>query len=397
MKQRVLILAIGWEQVPLIELLALRGDIDLYAVHYSEDYYKGVEYKEVLIADMLDFTEILAFAKKIRPTAVISDQDDYAYLAQSYVATEFGLPGPSVDIAELATNKYVQRKRCQKMGIRVPRYEQCRSAEDLKGFAQRCGYPLIVKPVDARGSFGVSKVSSADEVTEAYMEAYRNSISGLVIAEQFIEGDEITVDGYCVGGEPMSIALATKSKLGDGLQVAIDIEYPGALDKKLYERAMRNNEVVCRGLGFSYGMTHAEYLIDSKGHIYLVEAANRGGGCFTSELIVPKVSGVDLVEELVLNALGESQFDGSEIVVDRNQVILKFFTFESGVIKSINGLNKLEVDPDVLEYRLAFKEGEVIAPITNDADRHGFVIVHDKKDARRKADQVIASITIEYE
>jgi biotin carboxylase len=217
-----------------------------------------------------------------------------------------------------------------------------------------------------------------------------------VIVEQFIQGFEITVDGYVFNGQPRSLSLARKSHVNSETRVAVDIKYPGEMPEEVYQAAMRNNEKVTQALGYKFGMIHSEYIVeDQTNDIYLVESANRGGGVYTAEVIAPAVSGIDLVKALVNDVLGLPRTQMPEHI-SRNEVILKFFTFQPGKIEAIHGLDKLNNDPSLLRFRLAVAPGDTIQPISNDANRHGFIIATDPTDVRKKVDELFRLISIQY-
>ena len=142
-------------------------------------------------------------------------------------------------------------------------------------------------------------------------------------------------------------------------------------------------------------MTHAEYIIDDKEDIYLVEAANRGGGCFTSEIIVPNHSGVDLVTKLLNDSILDVNVN--ERVFEKKEVLLKFLNFNPGVVKKITGFDILNTSPNVLSYRIPIAKGDEILKTTSDANRHGFVIVQSKLNVRTVSKNLINQINIEYE
>lgn len=392
-QKSVLVLALGWEQEPLIQRLSSL-ELDLYGVHYNADYTKVATFKEVLITDLRNLDEILDFAKRVKPDAVAADQDDYAHFAQAMIAEYFGLAGPTVQQAQLSTNKYLQRLKCQEKNLPHPEFRLITNIQELKQFGEQIGYPIIVKPIDNRGSFGVNKVNKEDDIPAAFYQAMQNSHSRLLIVERFIQGQEVTIDGYCISGEPKSLSLAVKRKADDKRQVSIDIKYPGELPKGIYSELMTINEKVILGLGYTFGMTHAEYIVSEEGKIYLVEAANRGGGCYTSEIIVPHVSGLDLVAKYINDILGEELL--KEQNFQQQEVILKFFNFLSGKVKSIHGVEKLTKIEEVLSYRLVLKAEDEILPMSNDGNRHGFVIIKADSGVRQICNEIMNKVRIEY-
>lgn len=393
--KKILVLNIGWEQEPLIKALYAKG-LKLYGVHYSNTYNPALPFEDILICDLRDLGAILAYAAKVKPDYVISDECDYSHFAQAVIAESLHIPGPSILNAQISANKYLQKMRAAASGVLVPKFSLIKSIEDIHEFVKDIPYPIILKPIDNRGSFGVVKVECENDIVNAYTKALINSHSRLVLAEEFIEGYEITIDGYCFASGAKSLSLAKKNKSGLKVQVSMDIKYPGEIPSEIYEKAMENNEIVNKGLGYTFGMTHSEYMINSEGEIYLMESANRGGGVFTSEIIVPNVSGIDLVEAYINDVCGNKRFE-LQGTIQKNPVILKFFSFNEGRIQSITGIDAVKNNKNVLQFRLAVKEGDHIRPIENDGNRHGFFIVKSDGDVRKEADEIFKLINIVYQ
>ncbi|MBW1615141.1 MAG: ATP-grasp domain-containing protein [Deltaproteobacteria bacterium] len=226
--KKIIVINLGWEQEPLLDLIDKKG-FEIYGIHYNQDYYKKPRYKDVFITDLRDLVKILNYAEKIKPDAVISDQCDYSYFAQAVIAEKFKLPGPRIKEAQIAVNKHLQRIEAKKNNILSPKFKLCASIEDVFSFIDAVKPPIILKPVDNRGSFGVNRVDNINEINEAFYDALINSHSRYILAEKFIEGIHITVDGYVFKNSGCkSLALATKKMLKSAKrQVAIDILYPG--------------------------------------------------------------------------------------------------------------------------------------------------------------------------
>ncbi len=394
-KKKIIVINLGWEQELLLDKLSCL-DLEIYGVHYNSSWYTKPEYKDVLVCDLRDLSKIMKYASSIVPDAVISDQCDYSNYAQAMIAEKFNLPGPRIKEAIVATNKYFQRILSRKKNLKIPEFSLCKSVDEARRFARRNGLPVILKPIDNRGSFGVSKINDEDEIQDAFYDAVANSHSRTVIAEDFIVGTHITVDGYVFPDYGCkSLALASKVMLGTERQVAIDIIYPGRLPEKIYDHAFSYSETVTSQLGYKFGFTHSEYMVTEDGESYLIESANRGGGVCTSEIIVPTVSGIDIVSQYIDDVLGLDT--NLYKPVQRNQVILKFFSLESGKIGRIEGAGRIKSDPDILKFRLDVKEGDTIQPITTDANRHGFFILRNDGDIMEASRKTIEKLGVVYE
>ena len=103
-----------------------------------------------------------------------------------------GIPytGSGVMASALAMDKWRTKLVWQAAGVRTPRYELLDPSTDLGAVAARLGLPLMVKPANEGSSIGMSKVTRAGDLDEAY--ALAANYDRIVIAEQFIAGSELT-------------------------------------------------------------------------------------------------------------------------------------------------------------------------------------------------------------
>jgi len=390
---RVLAINLGWEQENLLRALGERG-FDVWGVHYDDNYKRYVDYQDVLVCNIRDLDAILDYARQLSPDAVISNQDDYAQFAQALVAQHLGLPGPRVAEAQVAGNKYLQRRRCRDLGLPIPEFTLCACIDDAREFANTQGYPIILKPVDNRGGIGVRRVDDASQLEATFFQALTASHSRLVLAEQFIKGTQIVIDGYARPGVGCrSLALGTKRMFEGSSIVAEEIVYPGELPAPTYQQAMQLNERLNETLGIRFGPTHSEYMITEDNDIVLIETANRGGGVHISEVVVPAVSGFDVVGHYIDDVLGLENGDIPSPA--HHQVLMRFFAFPPGTIRAIDGTDALLAEPDVLHLQLTVGPGDTLGGIENDVDRHGYIVV--ATDDSQRVDELVDRIDVKYE
>lgn len=402
---RILFINLGWEQTPLIDLIA-EQNVELYGVHYNSDYYKGPKYRDVLISDLRDLPRILRFAEKIRPDAVISDQCDYSQFVQAVISEKMGLPGPSVRSAQIGNNKVLQRQLALEHGITSPEFKCCLSVEEALDAANNFGYPVMIKPPDNRGSFGVNRADKAEDVKGYFYEALMQSHSRMVLVERFIRGRHITVDGYSFQGYgPKALALATKDKLKEKNSIIDgEITYPGELDEAIYKKAQQTLENIAEKFGFNFGYLHGEFIVAPDDEVYLTEIANRGGGVFTSEVIVPNVSGINTNAVYLNDCIGKHVIDLAYDLdcIKRTPTLLKFFAFtdvHEGIVKKVKGIDKLSIKENVLKVKMLIHPGDIISGISSGADRHGMIIVtgNTLSDARNELKDAIDLLEVTIE
>ncbi|BBW92221.1 hypothetical protein PS1M3_23080 [Pseudoalteromonas sp. PS1M3] len=375
----VLLINIGWEQQDYIEKLHNLG-CNIFAVHHEECTFDS-RLKDLLICDYFCVDEIIQFALQKEITAVLTDQCDYALYAAAAVNDALNLTGVSMREAISTTDKGIQRNLVSSSNdtLLQPRWFLCKDIQSAHDNIETIGFPAIVKPVDARGSFGVTKIEMLAELKSAFFSAIAQSSSRQVIIEQFILGEQYTIDGYVdlkQGAQVLNIAK--KKMLSESVQVAVEISYNQSIPAHLYSRLREYNLAVVNGLGLKFGMTHGEYMVTPSGDIYLIEIANRGGGCFTSTLILHSSTGFDFSSKLIADSLGiESQVCNYNLL-SKNSISLIFFSIpKSGKVKSIIGVDNLLSNPKILYYRCNIAVGEDVVVTSNDADRHGFIIVKD--------------------
>lgn len=400
MSKQFMVINMGWEQKPLVQKILERG-FDVVGVHFEEPSIKRQKLHDFMMTDLRNLEDILEFAQKNDPDAVISDQCDYSWFATALVSEVLNLPGPPIRQGQITTNKIIQRQLADDHDIRQPEFHPVKTPEEAREKAEKIGFPVIVKPIDNRGSFGVNQVDSNEELDSAFYDAIIHSPSRTALVEQFIEGTHVTIDGYCFPESGhQSLTFATKELLEGQRQVAVDIIYPGEIPKKIREKAKNINNKVVDALDLNFGMTHAEYMVTSNGECYLIEIANRGGGCFTSTYMVPAISGIDITDQLILDCLNENRdlYDEKNGQTQRS-AYLKFFTLEPGVIRHISGLGEAESVPGVKKLRLNVSEGDEVTETTTDANRHGFIISsgQTRDESRKIAQQAWNKVVVSYE
>lgn len=366
----------GWEQYALVEEIKKQGH-KLIATHPSMNT-DGFELADVFfVKDSTDIASHLEIAKTYEIDGVITDNCDYSLYTASIIAEALKLPSHNINSAIYSNNKFEQRNACHKAGIRQPKFFQVETLQEAKSAAESLGYPLIIKPIDSRGTFGVTILKDSNDFEQAFYEAIINSPSKRVICEEFISGTLVTVDGFCFSNGHKSLTVASRTFEDGAKPITKEIIYPAEFDLELNQRLLENHHQVVQTLDYSYGHSHGEYIVNNEKDIYLVECTNRGGGVYTSSTIVPTLTGINLNKILIDQSLGLDQY---EIELEKSDfmqksVMLTFLDFEEGkVIKSINK-EELAQLPYVMKYRTIYGEQDMIESIENCASRHSMLVI----------------------
>ena len=103
---------------------------------------------------------------------------------------EIPYTGSGVMASALCLDKLRTKLVWQASGIPTPHGEIITAATDWSALAGRLGLPMIIKPAHEGSSIGITKVLSPEKIEPAYALAAQHD--SLVIAEEFIEGRELT-------------------------------------------------------------------------------------------------------------------------------------------------------------------------------------------------------------
>ncbi|RMH18095.1 MAG: ATP-grasp domain-containing protein [Acidobacteria bacterium] len=121
-------------------------------------------------------------------------------LPAARVRAACGIPGTSVETAFLCRDKPAMKEALRRGGIPCARSTGTDSADEVREFARRVGYPLIIKPRDAAGAAGTWRVRDDRELEVAIRESHLDRGASVAV-EEFIEGHEGFFDTITIGGK----------------------------------------------------------------------------------------------------------------------------------------------------------------------------------------------------
>jgi carbamoyl-phosphate synthase large subunit len=326
---------------------------------------------------------------------VSSDQTDVSTDTVAMLSERLGTRGNHPEAVLRFSNKAINREFVQALNpARIPAFSRIHDTRELSAFLQSAGSDIMVKPADAQSSRGITRLtaqSSPADIAAAFDNALAQTTQDFVVAEQFIVGTEITVEGIKTPKGHHTLAISAKKHFRTG--IASELRYPAPLGTDLQRELTEFHNNLIERSGLDYGITHAEYIVADQ-QFYLVEMACRGGGTLIPSDIVPHVSGVDVYEALYQLQMGNEPEMNPK--AEPAHAILYFFEFPEGRVERIEGLEKAASLPGVHSLELEFAEGDILKPAGDDRGRQGFAIVlapdAETLDARLQA--LIATLTI---
>lgn len=219
---------------------------------------------------------------------------------------EIPYTGSGVLASALAMDKLRTKQVWQSLGLPTPRHAVPGSESDCISAATELGFPLIVKPAHEGSSIGMAKVTSVEELLDAWKAA--STYDSQVLVEQWIQGPEFTV--ACLRDQILpAIGLGTPHSFYDydAKYLASDTQYriPCGLDAAKEQELQQLTARACEAIGIS-GWGRTDVMQDAEGNFWLLEVNTVPG--MTDHSLVPmaaRAAGLDF-QQLVLAILADS-------------------------------------------------------------------------------------------
>jgi len=342
-----------------------------------------------------DIEKVVETAKQFNADGIITLATDMPMRSVARAAEVCGLPGITMDVAIKATDKGEMIKNFEANGVKHPWYYIALDKDAFEVVKNRVTYPCIMKPTDNAGSRGVVLAHSLEELEAEYSYVVGESRKGGVIIEEYMVGNEVSVEVFTIDGEPYVLQVTDKITTGAPHFVEMGHTQPSRLDDKNVA-AIKNLAVrAVKSIGIQSGPAHVEIMLTKDGPKMVEIGARMGGDCITTHL-VPLSTGVDMVRSTIENACGQKT--NIEPLFEKGSAI-RYFKTKVGIIKSISGVEKAKAISGVKEIFFVKKVGDTVRNIESSADRVGFVIAQgrDADDAESICERAIKLINIYVE
>ena len=342
--KHILILSGRNTSVEMLEGLPI--DITLFQ---TEDRVTSLQHrlcKRVIVTDLYDREEIIRHASAIHQyhpfDAVVSFLEDFLITA-ALICEKLGIRGNPLRPVELTIDKIKMRQVMEQHGLPTVRFRRCHTLEDIRAVAQEISGPFILKPVNGSGSMRVALIESTNHIEDAWR--WASSHNEVLIAEEYIEGREFSVEGLSHHGRHRILAVTEKETTGAPHFIETGHRQPASLPLAV---AQRMEEVVVSFLdviGQQEGPSHTEIRIRN-GVPYIIESHTRYGGDRIWEMVY-LTQGIHIQQTTVCQML--------EISVPENRphypaAAIKFLTVEPKICTSIHGVAVVQEKPATAQF-----------------------------------------------
>lgn len=298
MSRKIAIIGASTGQLPLVRKAK---ELGLYTVCFAWD--SGAvcksECDRFYPISIFETDKIVEKCKLEDIDGVVTIASEETALAASLIADKLKLNGVNPSIVRTIQNKEAVRNLTRNIsGLQIPKlYHDTDKNENIT-------FPCVVKPIKGSAKKGVCFCEDKVKLQEAL--EYAHSASDLIIIEEYIPGQEYSVEVLSYHGNHHIIQITRKVTTGFPHFVELEHHQPADLDSDIRKEVEDVIGKILSSVGYDNGASHIEIKINGKG-IYLIEINPRAGGDRISDTLIGLSTDCDYLSSIILIALNDYQ------------------------------------------------------------------------------------------
>jgi biotin carboxylase len=315
---------------------------------------------------------IVALADRTPIDAVVA-ADDAGVVTAALASERLGLRHHPPEAAAATRDKLEMRRLLSKGEVPQPDFAPVPG--DARSAAATVGYPLVLKPRTGAASRGVIRVDRSDDLEEVLSRVRRIARQlgedGTVLAERYIPGSEVAVEGLVVDGALSVLAVFDKPDTPSGPTFPETILVtPSAHPEAVQAELERVVQAGVTALGLRHGPIHAEAIIGDEGRVHLLEVAARSIGGLCSRTLHFGLAGSSLEEIILATALGRAPGGPRQ---PRASGVMMLPIERKGILEKVGGIDEAQSVEGVTGIDITVPPGTEMAPLPEDGRYLGFV------------------------
>ncbi|MEU6214667.1 ATP-grasp domain-containing protein [Streptomyces sp. NPDC047023] len=236
-----------------------------------------------------------AFCRAHAPAGVVACFELFTPLA-ALLAERVGLPGNDPRLARAARNKVLMGEAFAAAGVPAPRWAVARDPDEAGRVAATgaLGWPLVVKPAEQGGSWGVSVVDGPGTLASAVRAAQRFTharphglaLDTTALLQEYIDGSEYSCDTVVADGVAHPLPVVRKDTTSGRHRIETGHTCPSGLDEELARVVQDTAARAALAVGVRNGIAHTELKIPPGTRTpYVIETGARLPGDNLCELV----------------------------------------------------------------------------------------------------------------
>lgn len=368
----ILIVGAGFGQIPAIEKSKSLGfKVVVIDRNPNAQGMKMADYSYAI--DVVDKEKALEIAKKHKVNGVMTMQSDLPVPTIGYLNDKLNLNGVSEEVALNCSNKINTREKLLTEKCSQPNFRIVSTIYEASNACREIGFPCVIKAPDSSGSRGVVKVKSEQEISDAYTEAFKYTNGKEILVEEYIEGLEFGAQTFSVNGTCEKVLLHSDILSSPPYMIPVGHSFPFEdLLEKDRLRCIEDVKKAVESLGIFEGPANVDFILDKNTkRVKILEVGARIGATCLPEL-VHFHTGIDWVEQTILNSLGEKV----NLEVKKNVPVtaIIFEADKDGVLQGYEFPNDKVLLKELVEYEITANLGDPVRILRKGTDRIGKVI-----------------------
>jgi biotin carboxylase len=294
---------------------------------------------------------------------VTAFHEAYLVLA-ARIAEDLKILGNPLSAVLTAQNKADTRVAAEGSGFLNPRYVTT-SKENFATDATFLTFPIVVKPSCGAGSVGVQIVNGLNELDDLELP------EGQLIAEEFIEGPELSIEAISVNGEHHVVAITEKITTVGRFRMETGHTIPARIPDELSSILIEATGALLTNIGHQLGPSHTEVILYGPSQLpFLVETHTRYGGD-RIWLMTGLTTGIYPPAAAISAAAGLQTL---EVSAQAAAAAIRFFTSDPGTITSVDMPSEWSEPGLIAEVKVSAKAGDVIGQMSDSLSRLGHIL-----------------------
>ena len=298
------------------------------------------------------------------------------------ITNALALPGIPMDVAVRSNNKALMKERWMRDNIPTPFGGEVATLQEARAMLKHIGFPAMIKAVDNAASRGSMKITSQEQVQAALENAKASSRTGTAIVEEYVVGDEQSVESIVWKGRHYYVGMADRSFGYYPYHIETAHCDPSTLPAEKKAQIYEVVDAAADSLGITFGPAKADMIWTGRGPLILEMPARLSGG-FHSQYTTPLSSGRNPIRAVMEIALGRD-LDEKLIRGTRQATSICAGIFPPpGRLTGVYGVDEARRIPGVKEVIITKGPGDLIEDYVDNARRFCWLIVvgQSKEDA----------------
>ncbi len=392
--KKLMILGASYTQIPLYEA-ARRLGVHTIAASIPGDYPGFDCADESAFVNIADPEAVTQAAREMHADGIATCGLDLGMRAIGRACQELGLPGPSREAAEKASNKYKMKQALTAAGVQTARFYCIHDEAELEAAMDQLEFPVILKAVDLMGSRGIFRSNTKEEARKNFCKSMEATAQDYCLIEEFIEGALFGVEGMIQNGQILFLLPNNTEAFISSTPTPVGHSIPLRDLETLGEQIREQASGAIRALGLDNCPVNCDF-IRKDNKVYVVELTGRSGATGLSEM-TGIYYGINYYETIVRLAMGED-VSGDFAHPTGCACLTHTLGYDrEGRVRCICNENTPLTGREELSFNI--KAGDQVRPYTNGRDRIGQVILTDQSLDRcqKRLKEILSGISLELE